>query len=707
MLLIMNSRSFSQTVASFTSDNLCYGSTSHFISNSSINGTLDSMIWIVDQGFVKDTFRAKKIDTISYFFLSSGIFPVTLIIKTSSGKDTFTKNITIQSIATISFTIDTNIQKLSNNVFNFTNSVIVNPSGTANYIWKFGDGHTLSAANPTYSYSSAGAFDIWLLAHTSNGCLDSMDNNLLVTNDIEDVIVKNTVFYIKPATTTFVYANLTVSDTGNFNNDGQALLSSNITNLSGKINGNGKFELIGNPSNTITVLPGDTFSYIEINKTSPNARVELKSSTNFNYLVFRSNNLVFAANDTLYITNPSDTSISGYDSNRYIVGYLSRQVVSSKSYNYPIGTNSEYHNAVIDIDTLNSINYITGKFYPGNKYKRLLNVKNEGPYDSLNPKGTWQFWPRYDTTGTPAITYDLSLSLNQFVGLQDNQFAMLKKDAADPDLLFQTNGGVLPAKNTYGRMVADGYAKRTGYTSFSEFGIGMGKNELRPGIVLCLRAFLEGPYSTIQAKMDTNYLFMDTLASYHYKQPYNKAPWNYKGTESFTKDSLPSPTIIDWMLISLRSSTAASSTFDTIAVLVRNDGYLVNTKLADSIVMMKETNLDSFYIVLQHRNHLAIMTASKTGRKYGLYNYDFTTAMNKAYNQGAPPMKNMGAGAFAMWAGNVTGDANVNSADYTQWFRNNGTFKYNSADVNLELNINSADYTRWRLNNGRSTQVPQ
>jgi len=709
LLLIINSRSFSQTVSGFTSHNLCYGNISNFYSTSTINGTLDSMIWIINLGATQDTFRAKKMDTLNYSFLFPGTFNVSLTIKTSIDTATSTQSITIQSLASVSFTINNNTQNLSNNLFTFTPNVVVNPSGTATYLWKFGDGHSLTTTNPSYVYSAAGTFDVWLIAQTSNGCRDSLDNNVFVLNDIKDVIVKNTVFHINPSTTTYVNMNLTVTDTGNFSNNGQAFLTSNITNQNGKIKGSGTYELVGNPNNVISTLPGDTFSFVEINKGSANARVDIVTNTNFANLVFKTSNLVYADNDTLYIVNSTDTSISGYNSSRYIVGYLSRKVVTGKSYNYPIGTSTEYHNAVIDIGALNSINYITGKYYPGTKYNRLLNVKNEGPYDSLNPKGTWQFWPTYDTAGTPGITYDLSLSLNQFAGLQDNAFAILKKDASDPsDLSFQTGGGVLPAKNAYGRKVSDGYAKRTGYTTFSEYGIGMGKIEIRPGIVLCLRAFLEGPYSKIQGNMDTNYVFQDTLKSYHYKQPYNNAPWNYKGNESFDSNALPSPTIIDWMLISLRSGTAASSTFDTIAVLVRNDGYMINTK-ADSLIMMKATNLDSFYVVVQHRNHLAIMTTSKTGRKYGIYKYDFTTAMNKAYNQGASPMRDIsgtGAGPFAMWTGNVNGDANVNAFDYTKWKANNGTLQYNGADVNLDLNVNSRDWTIWRGNNGRTTQVP-
>jgi hypothetical protein len=706
MLLIMISRSYSQPVASFTSNNLCYGNTSNFHSTSTINGTLDSMIWIVTMGGTKDTFRGKKIDTLNYSFLFPGTFQVSLKVKTSTGTSVSTQSITIQSIAYVSFTINNNTQPLTNNLFNFTPNVIVNPSGTATYVWKFGDGQTLSGANPSYVYSSAGIFSVWLIAKTSNGCIDSIDDNVFVINDVKDVVVNSTVFFINKNTTTYINMNLTL-DTGNFKNNGQAYLTSNITsNNNSRISGTGKYKLIGNPSNIITTLPGDTFSFVEINKSSPNARVEILNNTNFANLEFKSNNLVYADNDTLYIVNSTDTSISGYNSSRYIVGYLSRKVVSSKSYNYPVGTNSEYHHVVIDIDTLNNINYITGKYYPGTKQNRLLDVKNEGPYDSLNPKGTWQFWPTYTTAGTSSIIYDMSLSLNQFAGLTDNAFAILKKKPTDPDKAFQTGGGVLPAKNAFGRKVSDGYAKRTGFTSFSEFGIGMSKYEIRPGIVLCLKAMLEGPYSAVQMKMDTNYLFQDTLKRYHSKQPYNKAPWNYAGVDSFTKNSLPSPTIIDWMLISLRSTPAASSAFDTIAVLIRNDGYLVNTKAADSIVMMQATNLDSFYIVLQHRNHLAVMTVSKAGKQFGVYNYDFTTSAKKGYSQGSAPLKNMGSGVFAMWAGNATGDGNVNAADYTQWRINNGLLKYNGADLNLELNINSADYSKWRLNNGRSTQVP-
>jgi hypothetical protein len=707
LLFFAVSKSNSQTMARFHSQGLCYGTTSIFISTSTYSGFLDSMIWIVDHNFKQDTFRDRKIDTLKYNFLSSGVFSVTLIIKATGGNDTFSQSVVVQSIAYISFSPDTNQQYLSNNIFNFTSNVIINPSGTVSYLWKFGDGHVLASTNPSYTYGSAGVYNVWMIAQSENGCLDSIDNMLTVLNDMEEVIVKNAIFYISDSTTASLHTTLNITDTGYFKNDGHAMLLSKVTNQSGNISGSGRYEFFGFPGSVITVLPTDTFSQMEVSKNNPNARIDLQTNTNVKNLVFSSNNLVYAMDDTLYITNDANTSIANYNGNRYVVGYLSRKVLPNTLYNYPLGSSSEYHEAVIDIDSLNNISFITGKFYPGTKYNRYVDVKNEGHYDSLHPKGTWLFWSVPSTPGSTSITYDLSLSLNQLNGLTDNQFAILKKNQGAPDLTFQTGGGTLPPKNTYGRMVSDGYALRTGYTSFSEFGIGMGENEIKPGIVICLRAFLEGPYSAVMEKMDTNYLFQDTLETYHYAQPYNRAPWNYNGTEAFKKDTIPSPTIIDWMLISLRSTTAASSTFDTIAVLVRNDGYIVNTNLADSIVMMAPTNLDSFYVVLQHRNHLAIMTAGKAGRQYGIYKYDFTTAQSKAYDQGAPPMKNMGAGVFAMWGANVTGDGNVNSADYTQWRLNNGSFKYHGADANLELNINAADYIRWRVNNGRSTQVPQ
>ena len=41
-------------------------------------------------------------------------------------------------------------------------------------------------------------------------------------------------------------------------------------------------------------------------------------------------------------------------------------------------------------------------------------------------------------------------------------------------------------------------------------------------------------------------------------QPFGNAPWSYNGTESVS--SLPSNLIVDWVLVELRTGTAASTT---------------------------------------------------------------------------------------------------------------------------------------------------
>ncbi|MCD4697857.1 MAG: VCBS repeat-containing protein, partial [Bacteroidales bacterium] len=64
-----------------------------------------------------------------------------------------------------------------------------------------------------------------------------------------------------------------------------------------------------------------------------------------------------------------------------------------------------------------------------------------------------------------------------------------------------------------------------------------------------LNAFLEGPFN--QTDMNTG-LNPDHIPL---SQPYNIAPWDYTGTESFV--SIPNANVVDWVLVELRDTTEA------------------------------------------------------------------------------------------------------------------------------------------------------
>ena len=91
-------------------------------------------------------------------------------------------------------------------------------------------------------------------------------------------------------------------------------------------------------------------------------------------------------------------------------------------------------------------------------------------------------------------------------------------------------------------------------------------------LLLNLTVFLEGPFNGVEMTTSLN---PSNLPLY---QPYSSAPWNYGGNESVAV--IPSPDIVDWVLIELRDATDASlATSGTViaqqAAFLLKDGTVV------------------------------------------------------------------------------------------------------------------------------------
>jgi PKD repeat protein len=80
-----------------------------------------------------------------------------------------------------SFTTINTAQCLSNNNFSFTSTSTVSSGSITGYSWTSGDGGTSIFAEPiTYSYLSAGTYQVKLVVTTNNGCKDSTTKTLTV-----------------------------------------------------------------------------------------------------------------------------------------------------------------------------------------------------------------------------------------------------------------------------------------------------------------------------------------------------------------------------------------------------------------------------------------------------------------------------------------------------------------------------------------------
>lgn len=119
-------------------------------------------------------------------------------------------------------------------------------------------------------------------------------------------------------------------------------------------------------------------------------------------------------------------------------------------------------------------------------------------------------------------------------------------------------------------------------------------------IYVDLKVFLEGPYNS--PNMNT-----DIQSSIPKTQPYNTPPWNYAGTETASISS----EIVDWVLVELRTGSTPATATNIVgqkAALLKKDGTIVDSDGFSNV----NFNLPSgnYYIVIYHRNHIPIMSAT-------------------------------------------------------------------------------------------------
>ena len=199
-------------------------------------------------------------------------------------------------------------------------------------------------------------------------------------------------------------------------------------------------------------------------------------------------------------------------------------------------------------------------------------------------------------------------------------------------------------------------------------------------------------------------------------QPYNTEPWNYDGAEGSLFDTGGSvgnagypATVVDWVLVSLRNTAGAG--YQKIcekAALLLSDGTIEMLEGFDCC------DLDmngSYYLVVEHRNHLLVMSHVPVQVVAGTLTYDFTAQQSYILpGSGLWGQKEVD-GIFFMFGGNgnqsanADSDTDINADDQSTWESHNGRQGYRSGDYNLNGDTNSNDRIIWERNNGHGTSV--
>ncbi len=208
---------------------------------------------------------------------------------------------------------------------------------------------------------------------------------------------------------------------------------------------------------------------------------------------------------------------------------------------------------------------------------------------------------------------------------------------------------------------------------------------------LAVKVFLQGTYNTAAHAMRMN------LAG--------KIPATSPHADNRNAGSIPEG-ITDWVCMELRSTVDGEAVYSR-SYLLRSDGYLAEDD--GSVTNLTLTGLapGDYYIVIRHRNHLAIMSATAQSLSGTLTTYNFTvdesTPYDKYYGGSAAQLD---TGIYGMFSGDANNSGIINATDYLTVKGQSGSASYNPSDCNMNGSVNATDYLVVKPNSGKNSQVP-
>lgn len=172
------------------------------------------------------------------------------------------------------------------------------------------------------------------------------------------------------------------------------------------------------------------------------------------------------------------------------------------------------------------------------------------------------------------------------------------------------------------------------------------------------KVFLDGPL--VSGLMNDN---LRTLPGFPLTEPYTGLGYTHIGSgfETVSPNVLGitgNNAIVDWVFLELRAAGDNTVVKATAVGLVQRDGDVVAPDGVTPISFVAVP--DFYYLVVCHRNHLAIMSANTISLGPLAVPVNFTNGSVATF--GGTAAQRLNGGVRAMWAGDVTGNGQVKYA---------------------------------------------
>ncbi len=234
-----------------------------------------------------------------------------------------------------------------------------------------------------------------------------------------------------------------------------------------------------------------------------------------------------------------------------------------------------------------------------------------------------------------------------------------------------------------------------GTTSLSQ---GFHQGVIKLLVIVNPKIFLQG--ASLNPVMGQENLMRDNLNNVSIlpnNSPYEDGVSIDRGIFSiFDQDS-----VVDWVWVELRDANDSEQVIAGQSALLQRDGDILN---AEYETLEFQVPNGDYYIVVNHRNHLAIRSKNAISLNKSNVTIDFSSSTSNIQGE-ANAVTLLPNGKYAMIAGDIDNNGQVQNVDINTANQSLGSSGYNNADADMNGQVQNSDIQSIILqNSGKGTQ---
>ncbi len=166
------------------------------------------------------------------------------------------------------------------------------------------------------------------------------------------------------------------------------------------------------------------------------------------------------------------------------------------------------------------------------------------------------------------------------------------------------------------------------------------------------------------------------------------SPYNPDGINASVLAITGANAIVDWVLVEFRDPTDNSIVVTSRGALIQRDGDIVTTDGVSPLSL--SINAGYYYMVINHRNHLNVITAEVVNLSSTTTTVDFTADSTTVLG-GTNALIEMSTGIFAMLGGDYDDNGQVQNSDTSAVTIELGSSGYSNADMDMNGQVQNTD----------------